>query len=154
MVSTRIGILHPGQMGASVGAAARGAGTPVAWASAGRSDATRLRAKEAGLEDVGSLEALADSCDVLVSVCPPSAATELAASVAALGFDGIFVDANAVAPHTACEVDAIVQEGGARFVDGGIIGPPAHRQGTTRLYLSGGEVEAVARLFAGACSRR
>ena len=148
-MSKRIGILHPGQMGASVGAAARAAGASVAWASAGRSDATRLRAKEAGLEDVDSLEALAESCDVLLSICPPAAATELAVSVAAVAFDGIFVDANAVAPHTACDVAAIVREGGARFVDGGIIGPPAHREGTTRLYLSGGDAEYVARVFEG-----
>ena len=54
----KIGILHPGEMGASVGAAARAAGNAVSWASAGRSEATRRRAEESGLEDAGTVEAL------------------------------------------------------------------------------------------------
>ena len=126
----RIGILHPGEMGASVGAALAAAGTRVGWASAGRSDASRRRAGEAGLEDAHSLEALAMRSDVIISVCPPEAATTLAESVAGTGFEGIYVDANAVSTGTAREVAAIVENAGARFVDGGIIGPPARRAGS------------------------
>ena len=44
----RVGLLHPGQMGASVGAAAMAAGAEVLWASEGRSPATRERAESAG----------------------------------------------------------------------------------------------------------
>src|SRR6185312_2016417 len=36
-----------------------------------------------------------------------------------------------------------------RFVDGGVVGPPPDRPGTTRLYLSGDEAEPVAELFGG-----
>jgi predicted dinucleotide-binding enzyme len=48
-----IGILHPGEMGAAVGAALRTAGHDVVWAAGGRSDATAERAEAAGLRDVG-----------------------------------------------------------------------------------------------------
>jgi 3-hydroxyisobutyrate dehydrogenase-like beta-hydroxyacid dehydrogenase len=57
------------------------------------------------------------------------------------------VDANAIAPQTARAVRALVEPGGARFVDGGIIGPPPAAPGTTRLYLSGDAAPAVAGLF-------
>ena len=149
MTDLRIGLLHPGEMGASIGAAARGAGASVSWASSGRSDDSRRRAAQSGLEDKTSLSELASSSDFIISVCPPDAATTLAKSVAATGFAGVYVDANAVSTGTTHEVAAIVENSGARFVDGGIIGPPAHRQGTTRLYLSGDEAATVASAFEG-----
>lgn len=149
MTSMRIGVLHPGEMGSSVAAAAREAGAQVGWASAGRSDASRRRAAEAGLEDRQDLADLASSSELIISVCPPDAAADLAQSVAATGFAGIYVDANAVSTATAREVAEIVVKAGARFVDGGIIGPPAQRPGTTRLYLSGAEASTVASVFDG-----
>ncbi|HEY8092638.1 MAG TPA: DUF1932 domain-containing protein, partial [Acidimicrobiales bacterium] len=144
------GVLHPGSMGVTVGAALRHGGTPVLWASSGRGPATRDRAAEAGLRDVTTLDALCSSSDVVLSVCPPDAALDLARGVAATGFSGVFVDANAVSPRTALEIGAIVTDGGAEFVDGGIIGEPAHRPGTTRLYLAGAAASSVAALFHGA----
>jgi 3-hydroxyisobutyrate dehydrogenase-like beta-hydroxyacid dehydrogenase len=84
--------------------------------------------------------------DVILSVCPPHAALDVARSVA--GFDGLFVDANAVSPATARELAAVVEDGGGRFVDGGIVGGPPPSPGT-RLYLSGSDAGAVAELFAG-----
>jgi 3-hydroxyisobutyrate dehydrogenase-like beta-hydroxyacid dehydrogenase len=67
-----IGLLHPGEMGAAVGAALRSGGQMVLWASAGRSAATAKRADEAGLEDAGSIEDLASQCDVIVNCQPTS----------------------------------------------------------------------------------
>ena len=46
------------------------------------------------------------------------------AAVAAVGFTGTYVDANAIAPATTREVGTIVEGGGAHFVDGGIVGQP------------------------------
>ena len=149
MTNMRIGILHPGEMGASVAAAAVAAGARVSWASSGRSDASRRRAGAAGLEDKRSLAELASSSDLIISVCPPDAATALAQSVADAGFGGIYLDANAVSAESARETAAIVERSGAHFVDGGIIGPPAHRPGTTRLYLSGADASMAARAFEG-----
>ena len=136
-----VGLLHPGEMGAAVGAVLRGQGIAVVWASAGRSEKTCGRAKAAGLEDVGSVSAVAQS-DVVFSICPPHAALDVARSA---DFGGIYVDANAVSPATAAKVASAVGE----FVDGGIVGSPPHERGTTRLYLSGERAETVAKLFDG-----
>ena len=55
MADRAIGLLHPGEMGAAIGAALRANGCRVGWASAGRSDevARRLPALEAaGVDEV------------------------------------------------------------------------------------------------------
>ncbi|HEY7202746.1 MAG TPA: DUF1932 domain-containing protein [Methylomirabilota bacterium] len=144
-----IGLLHPGDMGSVVGACAVAGGSRVLWASEGRSGGSHDRAAAAGLEDAGRLAAVVAGSDVVVSVCPPHAALDLARAVAALRFSGLFVDANAVAPTTAREIGAAVEAGGAVFVDGGLVGPPPRAAGTTRLYLSGREAKRVAALFEG-----
>ena len=143
MAETVVGLLHPGEMGAALGAALRSRGTTVLWASTGRSDATASRAEEAGLEDAVHVQELGLRAEVIISVCPPHAAREVASSFA--GFSGIYVDANAVSPATAVEIGGELP----RFVDGGIVGPPPRGAGTTRLYLSGPAAAEVARLFAG-----
>ncbi|MBM3140604.1 MAG: NAD(P)-dependent oxidoreductase [Chloroflexi bacterium] len=147
--TTTIGLLHPGEMGTAVGAAARTAGARVIWCSDSRSAATLRRAGEDGLEDVHWLNGLVNQSAIVLSVCPPHAALEVAEDVAGLGFRGIYVDANAIAPETARQVAATVERSGATFVDGGIVGGPPRRAGTTRLYLSGEMAPKVARFFAG-----
>jgi 3-hydroxyisobutyrate dehydrogenase-like beta-hydroxyacid dehydrogenase len=137
-----VGVAHPGAMGSVVGAALRSRGHEVLWASEGRSAQSVARA--AGLVDVGSVAALAARCEVVLSIVPPHAAVDVASALA--GFPGVFVDANAVSPGTARAVQAAV---GARFVDGGVVGPPPVAAGTTRLYLSGEEAPVVAALFDG-----
>jgi len=121
-------------MGAAVAGQLR---VPVVWASDGRSEETRARAEK--FEDVVTPDALAARSDVILSICPPHGAHEVAGSVA--GFDGIYVEANAVAPATAREVLELFPRG----VDGGIVGGPS----APRLYLSGPDAPAVAELFAG-----
>ena len=130
-------LLHPGAMGASLGALLTGHGTGVAWLPAGRSPATAARAAAAGLLALGRLDELLARCPVVLSVCPPAAARDVAAQVAAAGFGGLYVDANAVAPDSAAAIGRIVEAAGATFVDGAVIGPPVRAGGATRLYLSG-----------------
>jgi 3-hydroxyisobutyrate dehydrogenase-like beta-hydroxyacid dehydrogenase len=148
MTSQTIGVLHPGEMGVTVGASARAGGSRVLWASEGRSAQTRERAAAAGLEDAKTLASLCAASGVILSVCPPHSALDLARAVAAQGFSGLYVDGNAVSPGTARDIGRIIERGGATFVDGGIIGPPARARGTTRLYLSGAEALRIVRLFA------
>ena len=148
MTSATIGVLHPGDMGAMVAASARANGLRVLWASEERSPKTRERAAAAGLEDAKTLASLCAVSDVIISVCPPHSALDLARLVAAQGFSGIYMDANAVSPGTAGDIGRVIEYGGASFVDGGIIGPPARARGTTRLYLSGAEARRIACLFA------
>jgi 3-hydroxyisobutyrate dehydrogenase-like beta-hydroxyacid dehydrogenase len=141
-----VGLLHPGEMGAAVGAVLRRSGVPVRWASEGRSDETRDRAEAAGLEDAVSAGELA-AADVVLSICPPHAALETARSLGS--FKGLYVDANAIAPTTTRKVAEVVLAAGGRFVDGGIVGSPPHEAGSTRLYLSGADAAEAAELFAG-----
>lgn len=135
-------VLHPGAMGATVAAACRGL---VLWVSRGRSAATRARAAAAGLIEAADLDGIVGRADTVISVCPPHAAEKVAAAVAAAGFDGRYVDANAVSTATAERMAARFEH----FVDGGIIGPPAVAPGTTRLYLSGADAAEVAARFKG-----
>jgi 3-hydroxyisobutyrate dehydrogenase-like beta-hydroxyacid dehydrogenase len=147
-----IGLLHPGDMGASVGWCLTGQGHEVLWASQGRSPGTAARAAAAGLTDAGTIPALAARAQVIISVCPPHAALDVAWAVH--GFAGLYVDANAVSPGTAREVARLICESGGRYVDGGIIGPPPEKPDRSRLYLSGGDpaghdTAEVAALFDG-----
>jgi 3-hydroxyisobutyrate dehydrogenase-like beta-hydroxyacid dehydrogenase len=141
-----IGILHPGAMGVSIAANLRQSGRRVIWASAGRGTATVARATEHGLEDAGTLERLCAECAVVLSVCPPHAAEEVAQAVTAAGFRGLFVDANAIAPMRMVQIGAMMAAAGIEVVDGGIIGGPAWQPGTT-LYLAGAHANEVAGLF-------
>src|SRR4051812_11210048 len=134
MAEVAVGLLHPGEMGAALGAVLRGRGHPVRWVSEARSPETRRRAEDAGLDDAGTVAELATSSDVIFSVCPPHAALEVARTVA--GFEGLYVDANAIAPATTRELAAVIAPAGD-YVDGGIVGSPPRAEGTTRLYLSG-----------------
>jgi len=137
-----VGVLHPGEMGAAVAGALRER-SKVLWASTGRSAATAERARAAGLENAGELAELCRRCEILLSICPPHAAVEVAQATS--GFTGIYVDANATAPDTARAIAKLQP----RLVDGGLVGPPPTQPHTTRLYLSGCEAEEIAALFAG-----
>ena len=135
-----VGLLFPGEMGAIVGAAVDG---DVLWASEGRSEDTAARARQGGFRDVGSAARLVAESDLILSVCPPGIAEEVARSVAAEGFEGVYVEANAISPDRA---QRIASETRLRLVDGGIIS-----RTRINLYLSGDEadLDAVARLFDG-----
>jgi 3-hydroxyisobutyrate dehydrogenase-like beta-hydroxyacid dehydrogenase len=148
-MATTVGLLHPGEMGSVVGQCLRRNGARVVWASAGRSQASRQRGRAAELEDLVSLAAVVTSSDVIFSVCPPGSAVDVAQQVAAKGFRGLYVDANAVAPETARRVGEIVGATGAELVDGGIIGPPPSEPGVTRLYLAGPRAGEIASLCKG-----
>jgi 3-hydroxyisobutyrate dehydrogenase-like beta-hydroxyacid dehydrogenase len=135
-----VGLLHPGEMGSAIGAALQGVGHDVVWASAGRSEATRERAR--AFRDAGSVEALAVEAQIVVSICPPHAALDVARSVPG---DALYVDANAISPARALQITGLKPQ----FVDGGIVGGPPTAAGETRLYLSGARAREVAELFDG-----
>lgn len=127
-------------MGAAIGALLVERGDEVLWLPQGRSESTARRAAGAGLTGV---ENLLDA-DVILSVCPPHAALEVARSLE--GTQALVIDANAISPMTAGRVGELI---GDRWADGGIVGPPPRREGTTRLYLSGQHAADASRLFEG-----
>jgi hypothetical protein len=131
----RVGLLFPGEMGAAVGNAVR---EEVLWASEGRSESTAARA--AAFTDVGSVDELVRSSDVVLSICPPAIAEEIAERVFGLGFDGLYVEANAISPSRMRRIAEL----GPRVVDGSIIAAKG-----INLYLAGGEAQSAAGLFEG-----
>jgi len=148
-VTPTVGLLHPGAMGAAVGAALRSEDVEVVWASDGRSEATRARAEKARLRDLGTLEALVSESGLVLCVCPQHVAIDVASAVAGSGFTGTYVDANAVAPATVKRIASIVEDAGAMFVDGDVIGGPPRPGGQTRLYLSGPTAAEIVQLLSG-----
>lgn len=143
--ASTIGFLHPGAMGSELANCCLA--NRRIWVDAGRSRATVDRAGAAGLEAVPSLGELAQLADVVVAICPPAAAAEVARDVVAAGFTGIYLDANAIAPERSCSIGELFE----RYVDGSLIGPPPTSPGATRLYLSGPAelTDAVAELWQG-----
>lgn len=149
MTNKTIAMLHPGEMGAAIGAGLVSRGHRVVWASAGRGASTRRRAGNCGLEDVETLARAAQASDIVFSVCPRHAAMELAHAVADCSFGGVYVDANAVSAETTRAVGRVVEAAGASYVDAGIIGPPPIPGASVRLYLCGSRGAEIAALFQG-----
>lgn len=137
MANARIGLLHPGAMGSTLGQSLVAGGHRVVWAGDGRSEASKKRASDSQFEDVGSAGDLVKNSDYIFSVCPPHSALDVAKTISKENFTGTFIDCNAVSTETTYATQKVIEGAGASFVDGGIIGPPARRAGSTRLYLSG-----------------
>ena len=144
---SKIGILHPGEMGISVAASAINNGHPVYWVSKDRSAKTRLRAEVHKLIEVDSLVKLCESCEIVFSVCPPHAAEHTAKSVVEHGFKGFYLDANAISPRRSTKIGQLMEGNDIRFIDGGIIGGPAWKPKETWLYLSGKDAPVIANCF-------
>jgi 3-hydroxyisobutyrate dehydrogenase-like beta-hydroxyacid dehydrogenase len=112
-----IGIYSPGDMGGAVGAVLGRGGLRVVAALKGRSERTRRLAAQAGIEDVGSLEALAREAGMVLAILVPgqaeAAAGAMAAAMEATGARPLYVDCNAVAAETSVRVGEIVARAGA-----------------------------------------
>jgi len=144
---SKIGILHPGEMGVSVAGSAINSGHQVYWVSQDRSDKTRTRAEKHNLTETNSIPQLCQTCEIIFSVCPPHAAEDVARSVIVMGFKGLYLDANAISPQRSIKIGQWMEAQAIRFVDGGIIGGPAWEPKETWLYLSGRHSEEIASCF-------
>ena len=150
---TTIGLLHPGSMGAAVAGCAAALGHRVLWCPDGRSEVTRARAGRYGLE-AAPLEQLLAAADVLLSLCPPAAAADVAQQVADIGFTGVYIEANAVSPATVSRVTDILPTP-VVLVDASVVGSPPVGGKTPTLYLAGPAVATglVEELFVGTAVR-
>ena len=144
---SKIGVLHPGEMGISIAASTLNKGHRVYWLSQGRSGKTRARAEKYGLIEINSLFEFCQTCEIILSICPPHAAEDVAKSVTEAGFRGLYLDGNAISPQRAIKIERMMEANDIQFVDGGIIGGPAWKQNETWLYLSGPEAHVVAACF-------
>ncbi|MGW8485413.1 DUF1932 domain-containing protein [Streptomyces sp. NPDC055886] len=145
-----VGILHPGSMGAAVAACAAANAAAVLWCEAGRSAASTERARQYALRPMGTLAELLDRSDIVISLCPPAAAEDLARDIAEHSFAGLYVEANAISPLRTQRIAALLAPA-VTVVDGGVVGSPPVGGKTPTLYLSG-SADATARiesLFAG-----
>ncbi len=145
---TKIGIIHPGEMGVSIAASAINSGHEVYWVSVNRSDKTRQRAEKHNLVDIVSLSQLCQTSEIIFSVCPPHVAEDVAKLVVEHSFKGYYLDANAVSPQRAIRIGQVMESNGIHFIDGGIIGGPARYPKETWLYLSGKDSKVIADCFA------
>ena len=136
-------------MGAAIGRQLVDTGHEVLWASEGRSQDTRDRAKKHGLMERPQLAELAREAELIFSICPPEAAMRLVQDLLQVEYQGLFVDANAVSPNTARLIANIAHASGCSPIDGGIVGPPPWQAGTTRFYVSGERKADVVALFEG-----
>jgi 3-hydroxyisobutyrate dehydrogenase-like beta-hydroxyacid dehydrogenase len=134
-------------MGAALGSALKPAAAQVIWAADGRSDATAKRAEIADLVAVPDLPELVRRSDVVLAICPPHAALDVAVAVAAAGRPHCYVDANAIAPSTMRRIGELL--GPDQVVDGAVIGAPAWEPSDTVLCLSGASAQSIAQLFVG-----
>jgi 3-hydroxyisobutyrate dehydrogenase-like beta-hydroxyacid dehydrogenase len=142
-----VAVIAPGMMGSAVAQRLTSAGLQVRTLLKGRSDATMARAKAAGMVDATEEDVAAT--DIILSIVPPGEAYALAERLApalrAANRKPLYVDCNALDPGTVLRIARVVQDTGASFVDGGIIGPPPDPDSrNTRLYLSGTDAARVA----------
>jgi 3-hydroxyisobutyrate dehydrogenase-like beta-hydroxyacid dehydrogenase len=101
------------------------------------------------LEEVSDLNQLISKADILLSICPPIVAEEIAQAVADHKYSGIFVEANAISPARCIRIVTVLQNMGARVVDGAIFGPPPTKASSVRLYLAGepNETRIISQVF-------
>nr|WP_203632801.1 NAD(P)-dependent oxidoreductase [Streptomyces halstedii] len=137
-------------MGAAVAACAATNAAAALWCETGRSTVSVERAAQFGLAPVATLVELLDRSDIVISLCPPAAAEDLARDVARLSFAGVYVEANAINPERAQRIAALL-EPGATVVDGGVVGSPPVGGKAPTLYLSGAAsaTKRIEALFAG-----
>jgi 3-hydroxyisobutyrate dehydrogenase-like beta-hydroxyacid dehydrogenase len=136
-----IATIAPGAMGSAVARRLHENGLQVLTSLNGRSAESVKRAQAAGMTDVPRAELA--RADIFLSIVPPGAAISLAEETAR-DFAGsahkpLYVDCNAINPQTAQRVAAIVEHGGIRYADAGIIGGPPKRGYAGPIFYFSGE---------------
>jgi putative dehydrogenase len=134
--------MSPGDMGSAIGNVLSDSGLDVITCLEGRSELSRLRAQEAGMRDVKSVDGLVSESELILSVLIPSKALALANliadSVRRTGCHPAYADLNAIAPQTVIRINTVLTNAGVIFIDGGIIrAPPKAGRRNTRIYCSG-----------------
>ena len=141
MVLRAVGLISPGDMGHVVGRVLIEHGMKVLTCLEGRSERTRMLARESEIGVVPTYVQLVQDVDMLLSIVVPGEAEKTAMTVAQalkdVGARIVYVDCNAIAPATVRKAGEVITKIGSRFVDVGIIGSPPVKPGITQFYASG-----------------
>lgn len=145
-----VAVIAMGEMGSGVAARMVERGAKVRTNLRGRSGASAQRAKAAGVEIAPDDAALVTGADFVLSIVPPARAGELARRllppIQAANNRAVYVDCNAIAPQTVTAIAAPFAAAGVAFVDAGIVGGPPAGDFNPRIYASGPNAQAFARL--------
>jgi 3-hydroxyisobutyrate dehydrogenase-like beta-hydroxyacid dehydrogenase len=151
-----IGILYPGEMGSALGRALADGGSSVVTTLQGRSPRTERLCRDAGLEVLPSLRAVAEAAHLVISTVPPAAAAAVAQAYGACGpFPlpaRVYLDLNSVSPDTMARIEALLTRAGVECLDGAVHGLAAQLHSRGTVYLSGTSAGRAAALF-GPCLR-
>jgi len=148
----KIGLLHPGAMGAALGACFRSCGHEVYWLNSERSAASQDRARRAQLLASTHLDHLLSQAELIVSICPPHAADTVLDTIATSGYEGHYLEANAIAPKRLLLMRDRLAGSPIQLTDGSVIGLPLwpdETKGGTTLHLSGPHAATLETLLAG-----
>ncbi|KAJ7690653.1 6-phosphogluconate dehydrogenase C-terminal domain-like protein [Mycena rosella] len=145
---SNIAIIAAGAMGSAVAKVLVRNGCKVLTNLDDRSEGTRQRAREAGMQDA-SFKEIGATCDWVLSILPPSDAfafaekflRESATSTRLAGTPGpVFVDCNAVNPATVHRIAALFADSpSTNFIDAAIIGGPPENDYNPTFYASSSE---------------
>ena len=146
----KIGLMSPGDMGASVANFFVKAGFQVYSNLSNRSDLSKTRAKNAGIVDLESLESIVNEVDLFFSIIPPDKSVVLAKKVGDIALRNklnfVYLDMNAISPKTSLKIDKIFKDLEVSYIDGSIIGGPPQRNLFPRFYVSGNNANKISPL--------
>ena len=147
MALPTVAVIAAGSMGAAVGHRLTTAKLPVFTNLDNRSEATRTRAHEAGLQDV-SYSYIAQHADWVLSILPPKDAYNFAETFRDTHANStknrplVFADCNAVNPETVKHISSLFSGTSIKFIDAGIIGGPPQGDYDPTFYASAAPADA------------
>lgn len=149
-----VGLLYPGEMGASLAKVLVERGVRVVTTLAGRSPRTQRLAREAGIEILPALSDVVRESAIVFSLVDTSVAYEVAQSYAALAHtapkEAIYVDVNSIGPELVRQIGSAVEAVGVDFIDASINGLAKNLSTSGTLFLSGRRADEVAQLVGAA----
>lgn len=146
MSAPTISVIAAGAMGAGVAKRLTQFGCTVLTNLDGRSQSTRSRAADAGMQDV-PFDELVKRSDWVLSILPPSEAFDLAQRVSKASGDRkfMFVDCNAINPESVKRIAKLFEGTSVGFVDAGITGIPPKENYNPTFYAAADDAELLDR---------
>jgi len=139
--NTCIAILYPGDMGQAIAKELISANFRVISASNGRSTNTIERIKNAGIEDVKTIENIVKEADYIISLTNAEASISVAKSVAAemelQKKYPVFIDMNSNNPETVSEIQQIITNTKGLFINAAVLGNSNKVATNAKIIVSG-----------------